>query len=80
MMSKAGERLLRIWIRVPRFIKRMIPLSITLYVIGVIFTNGVDTLWHFDFALVKGSDLVISLVGASILVTALSQQKGEDTT
>lgn len=80
MMSKTGERLLRIWIRVPRFIKWMIPLSITLYVIGVIITNGVDTLWHFDFALVKGSDLVISLVGASILVTALSQQKGEDTT
>lgn len=80
MMSKTGERLLRIWIRVPRFIKRMIPLSITLYVIGMIITNGVYTLWHFDFALVKGSDLVISLVGASILVAALSQRKGEDTT
>ncbi|MGX8177159.1 hypothetical protein ACWS7L_06675 [Exiguobacterium artemiae] len=79
-MSKTGERLLRIWIRVPRFIKRMIPLSITLYVIGMIITNGVDTLWHFDFALVKGSDLVISLVGASILVLALSRSKGEDAT
>ena len=80
MMSKTGERLLRIWIRVPRFIKRMIPLSITLYVIGMIITNGVDTSLHFNFALVKGSDLVISLVGASILVAALSQRKGEDTT
>lgn len=80
MMSKTGERLLRIWIRVPRFIKRMIPLSITLYVIGMIITNGVDTLWHFDFALVKGSDLVISLVGASILLAVLGQWKGEDTT
>lgn len=80
MMSKTGERLLRIWIRVPRFIKRLIPLSITLYVIGMIITNGVDTLLHFNFALVKGSDLVISLVGASILVAALSQRKGEDTT
>lgn len=79
-MSKTGERLLRIWIRVPRFIKRMIPLSITLYVIGMIIMNGVDTLWHFDFALVKGSDLVISLVGASILVLALSRSKGEDAT
>ncbi|MGX8238498.1 hypothetical protein [Exiguobacterium undae] len=79
-MSKTGERLLWIWIRVPRFIKRMIPLSITLYVIGMIITNGVDTLLHFDFALLKGSDLVISLVGASILVAAWSQRKGEDTT
>jgi len=77
-MNKTGERLLRLWIRVPRFVKRMVPLSLTLYVLLLIVTNGVATILHFDIGLVSWRDLIIRLAGAAILVPVFNQSKGEE--
>ncbi|ACB60994.1 hypothetical protein Exig_1537 [Exiguobacterium sibiricum 255-15] len=79
-MDQIGERLLRLWIRVPRFVKRMVPLSLTLYVLLFIVTNGITTLLHFNIELFSWRDLIISLAGAAILVPVFNQSKGEDKT
>ncbi|VWX37627.1 hypothetical protein [Exiguobacterium oxidotolerans] len=64
VLKKWGERLLREWIRIPRWMKRTVPLAITL----VLVWQLVRTMLDFDVASVTSSDVIICLIGAGIIV------------
>lgn len=64
MLKKWGERLLQEWIRIPRWLKRTVPLAIML----VFVWQLVRTMLDFDIGAVTFSDVLICLGGAGIIV------------
>ncbi len=64
MLKKWGERLLREWIRIPRWLKRAVPLAITL----VLVWQLVRTMLDFEIGAVTFSDVIMCLIGAGIIV------------
>lgn len=64
MLKKWGARLLREWIRIPRWMKRTVPLAITL----VLVWQLIRTMLDFEIGAVTFSDVIICLIGAGIIV------------
>ncbi len=64
MLKKWGARLLREWIRIPRWMKRTVPLAITF----VFVWQLVRTMFDFEIGAVTFSDVIMCLIGAGIIV------------
>lgn len=64
MLKKWGARLLREWIRIPRWMKRTVPLAITF----VFVWQFVRTMLDFEIGAVTFSDVIMCLIGAGIIV------------
>ena len=63
-MKKWGTRFLREWIRIPRWMKRTVPLAITF----VFVWQFVRTMLDFEIGAVTFSDVIMCLIGAGIIV------------